>query len=170
LTPTAPPPPLTLRPATPADCDLLWAQRNEEGARAASLSTAPIPLSDHRSWYARALADPCVTLLVAEDPPSGTPLGHVRLTRRPPTADTATISLVVDLAARGRGIGPAILRAATAWARTRAGLDAILALIRPDNIPSLRAFERAGYQYVGVRVEGDVPVRAYRLDVRAAEP
>jgi RimJ/RimL family protein N-acetyltransferase len=167
VSPPAPPPPVTLRPATAADCDLIWAQRNEESARAASVSTDPIPLSDHRSWYALALADPCITLLVAEDPPGGTPLGHVRLTRRPPTADTATISLVVDLAARGRSVGPAILRAATAWARTQYGLDAILALIRPDNAPSLRAFERAGYRHLGDRGERGVLVREFRLDLRA---
>jgi RimJ/RimL family protein N-acetyltransferase len=170
VSPPAPPPPVTLRPATAADCDLIWAQRNEETARAASVSTDPIPLSDHRSWYARALTDPCIVLLVPEDVASGTPLGHIRLTRASPDADCATISIVVDLAARGRGVGLAMLRATTAWACHQDGLHAILALIRPDNAASVLAFERAGYRHLGERDERGVRVAEYRLELRPADP
>ncbi|HEX8004406.1 MAG TPA: GNAT family N-acetyltransferase [Mycobacteriales bacterium] len=62
--------------------------------------------------------------------------------------DTAEVTVYLDAAACGRGLGRAALAFAEEHARA-AGLHALLAVVCAENEPSLRAFARAGYEEVG---------------------
>jgi phosphinothricin acetyltransferase len=59
-------------------------------------------------------------------------------------------SVYVDPAARGRGVGAALLEALVA-AADRAGYWTMQASIFPENLASLRLHERAGFRVVGTR-------------------
>lgn len=134
-------PDLHLRPAQADDGPRLWAWRNDPAVRAASLSTDPIPLEAHLDWFARALADPGRTLLIAEA--RGIPIGMVRLDR---DDDTATVSILLAPQARGQGLAKPVLSAALqGWTRETGRLRAV---VRAGTAASLALFTGLGFRPV----------------------
>jgi L-amino acid N-acyltransferase YncA len=69
---------------------------------------------------------------------------------RPVYAGVVEHSVYVAPEARGRGVGSALL-AALAASTEAAGIWTIQSGIFPDNVPSLRLHERAGFRVVGTR-------------------
>jgi RimJ/RimL family protein N-acetyltransferase len=55
------------------------------------------------------------------------------------------IAYVVDPAARGRGIASSAVRLLSEWAFARLALARLQLAIHPDNVPSRRVAEKAGY-------------------------
>lgn len=130
------------RPATMADAELLLGWRNEPVVREMSRSPEPIPRRDHQAWLASTLGDPRRTLLVVEN--EGRPVGTVRFDRG---SDEAEISVTLDPAARGGGLGTQVIAETTELElAARPELRAVVAEVQARNLPSLRAFERAGYE------------------------
>jgi RimJ/RimL family protein N-acetyltransferase len=130
------------------DADALLELRNEPTTRRWSLDGSRIPRSHHVAWLERRLASPeACRIWVAEvegDPGSGwrvvgqsriDVLGH----------GTGEISVGLAPNARGRGLGGWLIRAATGRGMAELGLREVVAVIKPDNAASVRAFERAGY-------------------------
>jgi GNAT superfamily N-acetyltransferase len=76
-------------------------------------------------------------------------------------ADAKLVHLVTLPAARGRGLAPLLIQHAEAALRA-AGRNRLYARIWFNNQPSLRAFERAGWQPVGTLVEVN-PLRLQQL-------
>ena len=68
--------PLTLRPASLEDAELLLAWRNDEETRRASLHQAEIGMPEHCAWLERSLSDAARQLFIAEL--DGRPVGTVR--------------------------------------------------------------------------------------------
>jgi len=68
---------------------------------------------------------------------------------RPAYRYTAEISIYLEEAERGRGLGAQLLDAAIAVAPTL-GINTALGLIFGHNVPSLRLFERAGFERWGL--------------------
>lgn len=130
---------IELRLATRTDADLLFAWRNDPETRCNSVSTAPVRAEEHALWIERTLADPSRHLYVAYQVNEA--VGTVRLDY----ADEAVISITVAPGHRGKGLAVALIRAACMAAR---GLR-VVAEIRPENAASIRAFERAGFAFVG---------------------
>ncbi|KQV89848.1 hypothetical protein ASD15_24385 [Massilia sp. Root351] len=144
---------LRLRPAAAADCDAVWAWRNDDTVRRHSGDSAALPLAAHRQWYAGVLADPERQLLLAEI--GAEVAGVLRYDRK---QNQATISVYLTPAFLGKGIGPALLEQGSAWvARHWAGVDTIEALVRPQNLASAEAFATAGFS-----LEFDI----YRLRIK----
>lgn len=65
------------------------------------------------------------------------------------------IGVLVSPAERGKGYGSRAISLATEYA-LRAGAERLVAEIKPENVPSIRAFERAGYRHLD-RVEKRIP-------------
>jgi RimJ/RimL family protein N-acetyltransferase len=149
-------PAVRLRPARLSDCERVWRLNNEAGARAASRSPAPIQLADHRRWFSHRLADPDTTLDVVERG-DGAPVGVVRVERR---AGAAELSLAIEPAERGRGIGGAAVHAAAEAAARRWPATPIEAWVADDNRASIRCFEGAGFALTGLR---SIDGRCFRL-------
>jgi RimJ/RimL family protein N-acetyltransferase len=130
-----------LRRATTSDCERVFEWRNAEVNRLWFFDQHMLSLDEHRSWYARVLADPERELLIGQS--VGLPMGVLRFDMSEATA-TVSIYLVPGLA--GRGLGTALLRAGTDWIRkTRSEVAMLRAEVRPDNVASSRAFIAAGY-------------------------
>lgn len=123
-----------LRPASMADSDALFAWRNDPLTRANSKTTTPLDPRQHVSWLERVLADPTVSLYVAEE--RGRRLGVVRI-----DSDGA-VAITVAPEHRGKGLATEMLLALPTDRDLRAD-------IRTDNLPSRRAFEKAGFVWAG---------------------
>lgn len=132
---------VVLRPALRDDCDYVWRINNADDARQQSVSRAPIPLGTHRRWYlTRMWAEPPLLWIVcADDIDVGVVRGDVEGTR-------ATISIALDAAHRGRGIGRQAIGTATRMIFGQSLVHAVTATIRAENVASQRAFEAAGYR------------------------
>jgi Acetyltransferase (GNAT) domain len=94
-----------LRAAVDADRDAVLAWRNHPDVRAVSLTTHVIEPAEHARWWARALPDPALKILIYED--GGVPAGVVIFDLR---KSPAVWSFYLDVA----GLGPRLL---PAWMR-----------------------------------------------------
>jgi spore coat polysaccharide biosynthesis predicted glycosyltransferase SpsG/RimJ/RimL family protein N-acetyltransferase len=130
-----------LRRATLHDAELLHRWRNDPSVRAVSHTTDEIPWETHVRWLESSLARGDRHVLVAER--RGRPLGTLRFDV---SGDRATVSIAVDPALHGSGLGPAILDAGDAWLEANdARVRTCRAEIRDGNDASVRAFLAAGY-------------------------
>lgn len=133
-----------LRRATIDDALDVLDWRNDPHTRAMSREAAIVDRQAHLDWFARAVEDPSRLLLMGEA--DGDRIGMVRFDR---VGETWEVSINVAPRARGRGLGAPLLDGAL---KVFAGLhpDAtILAVIKPENVASLRLFEGLGFQPEG---------------------
>jgi RimJ/RimL family protein N-acetyltransferase len=128
-----------LREATAGDARLLFHWRNDPQTREASLRSEPVAWNDHVEWLARVLADPARALYVAEDDRGA--LGTVRLDAGD---GGAVVSITIAPDRRGEGLATPLVAAAC----ERAG-GPVVAIIKPTNTRSVRAFEQAGFRRIG---------------------
>lgn len=132
---------ISMRRAGWDDCDALHAWRNDERVRAQSHDPKPIAYESHRRWLEQVLAAPERVLLIGSDALG--PLGVVRFDLQPAQA---LVSVYLVPTRIGRGLSSALLEAAARWLRNaHPEIERLVAEVRPGNLPSQRAFERAGY-------------------------
>ena len=105
--------------------------------------------TDHlsRRQYRRHLSSTSAVVLAAVDT-TGV-VGKAVLFFRSNSAISRLYSIAVDEAARGRGVGQALLHTAERTARER-GCDVMRLEVRQENISAIRLYERLGYRPFGV--------------------
>ncbi len=121
--------------------ELVFAWQSAPGNRQFARTPAAPSWSEHAAWYDRCLADPARLLFVATV--EGRPAGSLRLDEMPDGA--REVSILLDPASQGEGIGKAVLR----LGRRLAPGCRLVAEIRPENGASLRVFETCGYRPIG---------------------
>ncbi len=127
--------------ATPGDSADIFAWRNDEATRVASISQALVAPAEHDRWYSRVLADPDRVLYVVWT--SGERVGLCRFDR---DGSFAEVSINLNPAFRGRGLAEPVLRASIERYREDSGRGiALTATIRPENIASQRIFAALGF-------------------------
>jgi RimJ/RimL family protein N-acetyltransferase len=144
---------VTLRPARDDDAERLLEWRNDAHAVRFSVSGRSVTSEDHARWFATRRHDPRVHLWIAEV--DGTAVGQVRV--HDDADDVGVVSVAVAPAHRGRGIGSEVLRAMVATVTAETTVRVLRALVHPDNVQSIRAFEKAGFRMTVAR-EGDFSV------------
>jgi RimJ/RimL family protein N-acetyltransferase len=147
---------LTLRPATEEDVRFVWEVNNERTVRAQSISTEPIPWEDHRRWFADALERDDRKLYIAEVDEDR--CGVVRFDLEDAEA---TISIALSPDVRGRGLGTQTIDKGSQMLCERGDAKRILAFVRPDNVASVKAFERAGFEFRETTRQSDVELNLY---------
>lgn len=130
-----------VRPARPDDEALLLRWANDPITRRMSFNSEEISPETHAAWFEAILSARTGWQLVAETR-QGRPLGQVRFD------SDGQVSLALDPDYRGQGLAAPTLRAALAWARRELKLTSAVARIKPENVPSIRAFERVGFRLV----------------------
>jgi len=158
---------IDLRPATGEDAHLLWRWANEPSVREASFRIDPIGWDEHRRWLERRLASPaCRIWIVHAD---GLPAAQVRFELD--ANGDAEISVSVDPARRGRGIGRRAVRRACLELFSETGARSVLARVKAGNRSSLHLFASAGFSDEGADVVVGAPSRRLRLpNPRLGEP
>jgi UDP-2,4-diacetamido-2,4,6-trideoxy-beta-L-altropyranose hydrolase len=131
---------LALRRAEEADCRLIWQWSNDPAARAVAFTTHQIPWEEHLAWWHTHfnVRDCLIYIAVGEDGPAGQ-------VRYDIDGDTATISINVAPAFRGRGYGTRIIELGSEALFASSGLGKIDAYVRPENTASIHAFLKAGF-------------------------
>jgi RimJ/RimL family protein N-acetyltransferase len=126
---------VTLRPATADDAARVLGWNNAPEVRAVSLDPRPIGLAEHAAWFARRLAEGRTWIAQV----GGVPAGVVRIDRAA-GGEPGRVSIVLDPAVRGRGLGRRVIALACA-----ADGGEVAADIHADNRASRAAFEAAGF-------------------------
>ena len=136
---------LVLRSATIEDADLLLSWVNAPDVLwTKAETTEPIERQKHISWLEKNLADDDTMIRVVER--GGEPIGQVRLWRR---GEAVLIDISIVSEARGKGsASEALSLALDEWTSSR-GVTGFCAMIRSDNRPSRKLFERAGFHKAG---------------------
>ncbi len=141
------------RPASPDDAKILWHWANDPTTRSTSFQPEPFDFEHHLAWYREKLASPDCRIWIAYDERDA--LGQVRYDR---IGDEAEVSVSVARDVRGRGIGRELLRDTAALACRALHVSTLVALVRDDNMASLRAFAGAGYAVSGVETRNGLRV------------
>jgi spore coat polysaccharide biosynthesis protein SpsF len=135
-----------LRPAIASDADDVLRWRNEPDAVRRSGTGRPADPAEHRDWFAGRLDDPATRLWIAEL--DSTSVGFVRVDV---ASAVGTVSIAIDADRRGHGLGTAILHAVLERLEGDFQIEVLEALVQPDNVASLRAFQAAGFRPAGQR-------------------
>jgi UDP-2,4-diacetamido-2,4,6-trideoxy-beta-L-altropyranose hydrolase len=132
---------ITVRMATPADCDAIYAWRNAEITRQYFFNSEPVSIEAHRVWFLNSLTNPNRILLIGEL--DAQPIGVLRYDIED---NEALISVYLDPGMSGHGLGSLLIRCGSKWIRDNLQQVVVIkAEILKQNIASLRAFESAGY-------------------------
>lgn len=132
---------LTIRKAESKDVDLLYNWSNDELVRTQSFTSEKIPYSAHCEWFTSKLESNNSLIFIVEI--DSVPAGIVRFESND---ETTTIGTSIDKLYRGKGLGGAIIRIGTTEYFKENYLP-ILAMIKKDNIASIKSFEKAGFSY-----------------------
>jgi UDP-2,4-diacetamido-2,4,6-trideoxy-beta-L-altropyranose hydrolase len=139
---------LKIRSETDDDCRLLWEWANDPGVRSAAFSSDPVAWEEHVAWFRSKRADPRCRLYILSDQVDR-PVGQVRLDLQDDGSAVVTISIAPEH--RGRGYGAEALRLACERFFATAEAERAVAYVKPDNLASLRAFDKAGFTRQGTR-------------------
>jgi UDP-2,4-diacetamido-2,4,6-trideoxy-beta-L-altropyranose hydrolase len=134
---------LSIRPAGAGDCKLLWEWANDPVVRASAFSSEAISWEEHVAWFRGKVNDPDCRILVALDA-SAVPAGQIRFNKRGP--GEADVDITVDVSLRGLGYASRLIDLGANWVFTEWGPMLLNAFVKPENVASAKAFERAGFQ------------------------
>ena len=134
-------PAVTLRPAPRDDTAMILVWRNDPHTRAMSVTSHAVTPAEHEAFVSGTIAATDRWLYIAET--AGRAIGMVRLDAEGPAS--LEVSLSIAPSERGKGYALALLHA-TEQAALQLGAVHLVAVIRPENIASLKAFEAAGYR------------------------
>jgi UDP-2,4-diacetamido-2,4,6-trideoxy-beta-L-altropyranose hydrolase len=147
-----------LRPAAAGDARLIWEWANDPAVRAASFHSEPIPWEAHERWFAKQLSNESAHLFIVEL--DGEPVAQIRFAVE---GHEAVISIGMSAALRGRRYASALLVRSAREIFRVSEIERIVALIKPGNIASARAFSRAGFQQEDDRTEAGQTALCYTL-------
>lgn len=121
----------------------LWA--NDPETRAQSLNTDFIPPNTHDSWFIGSLQSDKTLLYIMEDK-EGLALGQIRFDFVSAKSHRAKISFSIDQVVRGCGLASELLALGVAELANHSNIPVeAFAEVRKTNVPSIRAFLRAGF-------------------------
>ena len=132
---------MKLRRATLDDAKMLFDWRNDPQTRANSISTGEVDWQGHVGWLDRSLSNPNRTIFIALN--NEFPVGTIRFDSDPSKSEVE-LSWTVAPEARGKGYGQAMVQVGTKLPALKG--QKILARIKPNNLPSIRIAEKAGFR------------------------
>lgn len=139
--------PLSLRPVTSGDRELLWRWANDSQVRNASFSPEPISWEIHVAWFDKKIADQNTEIFIAEDE-RGTPVGQIRFDLRSDGDWEVDVSVAQPM--RSCGFGSDLIGSGVDLLRKTGRAGKVHALIKSSNLASVKAFERSKFKRNGL--------------------
>jgi UDP-2,4-diacetamido-2,4,6-trideoxy-beta-L-altropyranose hydrolase len=138
---------LKLRKVGQEDCELLWDWANDPIVRAVSFSSEPITWEDHLRWFNNKLnSSNCYHFIAFND--QDKPIGQIRFDIDDQLQSIVSVSLASNQ--RNQGYGKLILQMAINKLCKRISVSNIQALIKPDNLASIKLFESVGFKQLNL--------------------
>ena len=132
-----------LRPAAPEDRDLVFEWRNKPEIIALGSSQKSVSALEHSDWFGLILRSTnCRLFIIVLD---NNPIGQVRFEINENDHAEISIFLITGFTGRGLGVVSIIQSCRLAFASFQEA-SYIVAFVRKNNVGSLRAFEKAGFQ------------------------
>jgi UDP-2,4-diacetamido-2,4,6-trideoxy-beta-L-altropyranose hydrolase len=130
---------ITYRAAALEDVQLVFSWNNDALVRAQSFRGEPIEFEKHVIWFGKKLSSlrDLLLIVLVHDIPAG-------LIRFESSDGKVVVGIIIDAKFRGKGLGPSFIKGAIAEYCRRSELP-IFAYIKKNNVASLKAFERAGF-------------------------
>ncbi|MDD5306755.1 MAG: UDP-2,4-diacetamido-2,4,6-trideoxy-beta-L-altropyranose hydrolase [Deltaproteobacteria bacterium] len=140
-------PPILLRRVRPEDGRLLFDWANDPDVRRAAVNEQEIVWAEHTDWLKRKLVASATAMWIGEWVDNG-PIGQVRFDEL--IKGEAEVDVSVAREYRGRGLGGALIATASRMAFAETNWRVLHAHVKPWNVSSMRSFENAGFQNLGV--------------------
>lgn len=151
---------MRLRDAQYNDRRFIWEVNNHPSVRRQSIRTDDIPWDAHVAWFDAIQEDAHRHLFIVECESRRAGVVRLDVAQDEPHAE---LSIAISPDHRGKGLGRASIRQAAALALEDPRVHTVVALIRPDNPASIRAFERAGFAEQRHTTRHGVDLLEYRL-------
>jgi RimJ/RimL family protein N-acetyltransferase len=136
--------PVVLRRASAEDAVKAWSWRNHPSTRKYSSNPKTVALAEHIVWWKNSLENSGRALLIGSR--CGVEVGVLRYDMA--GEGSAVVSVYLDPALHGLGLGVYLLRAGQEWLSThRSDIREIEAVILLENISSQHAFAKAGFRF-----------------------
>jgi RimJ/RimL family protein N-acetyltransferase len=135
---------INIRKAEAKDVYDVFDLSNLHNTRKYSINTDKILWRDHLVWYDEVLKNDSIVLYIITDD-KNLFLGQVRYNIQFKYAEIS-ISLIDEM--KGKGLGIDILLKSQEMIKKDKNINSIRAIIKKENKPSIRLFERAGYKFV----------------------
>jgi len=143
---------IILRKAVSEDCRSIFLWRNAHDTRKHSSNSNVIEWDDHQKWFSHTLQNKDRLLLIGEI--ENKPIGVLRFDLE---NNQAVINIYLVPGLYGNGLGTRLLQAGMDWlCITIPDINKIVANVKPENIPSKKMFERAGYKECEITYEYDI--------------
>jgi UDP-2,4-diacetamido-2,4,6-trideoxy-beta-L-altropyranose hydrolase len=134
---------LQIRRVKESDCELLWCWANDPEVRRNAFSAEPIPWEDHCNWFYQRFRDAVTSIYILES--ENGPVGQVRFEKHD---DKFTVGYSIARQYRGKGVATVLLTLALRRLMTDQPYCIVLADVKTNNTPSIRAFQSLGFQEV----------------------
>ncbi|MDA8162360.1 MAG: UDP-2,4-diacetamido-2,4,6-trideoxy-beta-L-altropyranose hydrolase [Desulfobacteraceae bacterium] len=150
-----------IRRAVTRDMEDLYRWANDPSVRSFSFYPDKIKWEEHEKWFNARLADPDCILYVATTK-AGDGIGQIRFDI---VGDGgAVISISIDAALRGLGLGKRLLIQACRGFFSEYDVKYVDAFVRSENVPSLRAFAGAGFRKLSDGLQNGFSAVTMRLE------
>ncbi len=135
---------LRVRSAQEEDVALLFEWANDPLVRKMSFNQHPISHEVHAAWFEKVLESKTIHLLVVESYENSTwiPAGAFRFDE-----SDGEVSISLGSKFRGKSLASPLIRAGMEHIGQIWSGERFIARIKPENWPSIRAFERAGFSF-----------------------
>lgn len=148
-----------LRNACPQDVISLWRLANRDSVRRWAFNQDSIDFEKHKKWFTQKLKDEKTAIYVMQM--EDVLAGQIRYTQT--EAGVAEIDYAVEPIFRGRSLGSQLLSATWPAASKKLKVTVLRGVVINGNIPSARAFEKAGFQLTGLHKNMALKSSVYEL-------
>lgn len=136
---------LRVRPAMEDDLMMIFNWANDSLTRRMSFNQNFIPLEDHKKWFNKVLSQRKTHLLIIEADKSNNwiPIAQVRVD------EDGEISMSLVSQFRLQQLAKPVIKAGIEYIKNEFQIDELVANIKKENIASVKAFKKAGFQFFG---------------------
>ena len=136
---------IQLRNVEEEDCEDLYKWRTNPVSMQMAFNKEEIPYENHLEWFKNSLQNTNRVLYIALND-GGEKIGQIRFDRAGNKSLLAVVDVTVDPNQRGKRYGKEIIKNGSIRYLKENDPKVIIAQIREINIPSVKAFSKAGYK------------------------